>query len=66
MKSYIDVSFTLEEDLSDWTEKEKDVVVNNIDKVKKMFIAEFNSKFQEYTKDHIKDLNVVVTFEDRG
>ena len=64
MKSYIDVSFTLEEDLSNWSEKDKDIIVNNIDKIKKVFINEFYHKYKDY-KNNIKDLNVVITFEER-
>ena len=64
MKSYIDVSFTLEEDLSHWTDKQKDAIINDIDVVKKVFIDEFYNNFKEY-EDSIKDLKVNITFEDR-
>lgn len=64
MKAYIDVSFTLEEDLSNWSERDKDIIVNNIDKIKKVFINEFCHKYKDY-KNNIKDLNVVMTFEER-
>lgn len=64
MKSYIDVSFTLEDDLSHWTNEEKDWIVKNANKVKKEFINEFNNKFAEYIDD-VKNLNIAVTFEER-
>lgn len=65
MKAYIDVNFTIEDDLSNWDDKDKDRVIKNKDKLVGIFKKEFFSRYHDY-KDDIKDLDVTITFEDRS
>ena len=65
MKSYIDVSFTMEEDLSHWSEEGKNQITQNIDKITKYAKKDLLEKLNEY-EDIIKNFNVIVTFEDRS
>lgn len=65
MKAYVDVSLTLEEDLSHWTEEEKDKITGNIEKAIEFARGHILEKLRGY-EDIIKDLDVAVTFEDRS
>ena len=65
MKAYTDISFTIEEDLSHWTEEEKDEITGNIEKAIEFAKGHILEKLSDY-KGIIKDLDVAVTFEDRA
>ena len=64
MKCYIDVNFTIEEDFTRFTEEEQQEFITN----KELMTAVFKDDLEErldYFTDDIKDLNVVITFENR-
>ena len=65
MKAYIDVIFTIEDDLSNWDDEDKNRIIKNKDKLVDIFKKEFFSRYHDY-KDDIKDLDVTITFEDRS
>lgn len=65
MKAYIDVNFTIEDDLSNWDDEDKGEMIKNKDKLVDLFKKEFFSRYHDY-KDDIKDLDITITFEDRS
>ena len=61
MKCYIDVNFTIEEDLYDYPTQDKEKFLNNKDKIVELFKQDLLEQL-DYSKT-IKDLSVIVTFE---
>lgn len=62
MKCYIDVNFTVEEDLSEYPTEEIEKFINNKDEIIEMFKRDLLDQL-DY-KEYIKDLDVTVTFEE--
>ena len=63
LKAYIDVNFTVEETFDDWTDKAVDKLLNEKQKLIDIFKADLLERL-EYFSHNIKDLDVVVTFEE--
>ena len=61
MKCYIDVNFTIEEDLSDHSNEDKEKFLSNKDKIVELFKQDLLKQL-DYSET-IKDLGVTVTFE---
>ncbi len=62
MKCYIDVNFTIEEDLSEYTDDDRDKFLQN--KVKMVHLFKNDLLGQLDYSENIKDLDVTVTFEE--
>ena len=62
MKCYIDVNFTVEEDLSDYSSENIDKFIANKDKIVELFKEDLLNQL-DYSQT-IKDLDVAVTFEE--
>lgn len=61
LKCYIDVNFTIEEDLCDYPTEDKEKFLNNKDKIVELFKQDLLEQL-DYSET-IKDFDVVVTFE---
>lgn len=62
MKCYIDVNFTIEEDLSEYTDDDRDKFLQNKVKMVELFKNDLLNQL-DYS-ENIKDLDVTVTFEE--
>ena len=62
MKCYIDVNFTIEEDLYDYPNEDKEKFLNNKDKIVELFKQDLLEQL-DYSAT-IKDLDVVVKYEE--
>ena len=62
MKCYIDVNFTIEEDLSEYTDGDRDKFLQNKAKMVELFKNDLLGQL-DYS-ENIKDLDVAVTFEE--
>lgn len=63
LKCYIDVNFTVEEDFERFTEKDVTDFIDNRGLVVELFKKDLLERL-EYFSHNIKDLDVVVTFEE--
>lgn len=63
LKCYIDVNFTVEEDFERFTEKDVTDFIDNRGLVVELFKQDLLERL-EYFSHNIKDLDVVVTFEE--
>lgn len=63
MKCYIDVNFTIEEDFTRFTKEEQQKFIDNKELMTAIFRDDLRKRLDYFTDD-IKDLNIVITFED--
>ena len=63
LKAYIDVNFTVEEFFDDWTDKAVDKLLTEKQNLINIFKADLLDRL-DYYAHNIKDLDVIVTFEE--
>lgn len=62
LKCYIDVNFTIAEDFSGFSDKDKQDYIDNKELMMKMFKSDLLERLEFFSKS-VEDLDVTITFE---